>query len=103
MPIDLKYERLIRFADVPALSNLPLRRKGARLHLATIHRWRKPGVHGVCLEAVRCGGVWCTSVEALQRFFDRLACAQEHSLPATGRQVQDLVAVNRKLDEERIK
>jgi Protein of unknown function (DUF1580) len=104
MSIDLRTEQLIRFAGVPRLPNLPLRRKGSRLHLATVHRWRNPGVRGIRLEAICCGGVWCTSVEALQRFFERLAGAREQSpLPEPECLGRDLAGVDRKLDAARIK
>jgi hypothetical protein len=103
MPIDLKNERLIRFSDVPALPNLPLRRKGARLHLATVHRWRKPGLAGIQLEAVRVGGCWSTTVEALARFFDRLGAAagQPHQV-APHQRGRDSSAVDEALDAEGI-
>lgn len=43
----------------------------------TLWRWAKKGLNGpdgqkVHLEIVRVGGTNCTSIEALQRFFDRL-------------------------------
>jgi hypothetical protein len=40
--------------------------------LRTLHAWIKRGVRGVRLEAVRVGGQWRTSAEALQRFYDAL-------------------------------
>ena len=36
--------------------------------VSTIHRWRSPGLRGIRLEAIRIGGVWCTSIEAFDRF-----------------------------------
>jgi Protein of unknown function (DUF1580) len=103
MAIDLRSERIIRFAAVPAQPNLPDRRGGKRIHVSTIHRWRSAGMRGVRLEALRVGGTWCTSIEALQRFFVRLAEAQEKAPPTTERRAHDLDAVDRKLDEENIK
>ncbi len=72
MAIDLKSERLIPFGEVPRLPWMPSRRRGRKLHIATVHRWFHHGLHGVRLEAIRVGGTLCTSEEALQRFFDQL-------------------------------
>lgn len=49
---------------------LPKVRNGKRPHVATLYRWSGPGLRGVRLETIRIGGTTCTSVEALQRFFD---------------------------------
>ena len=68
--IDLATETLISFADACEL--LPRRRAGRPAHPATLYRWAKPGLRGVRLETIQVGGSLCTSVEALQRFFDRL-------------------------------
>lgn len=50
---------------------------GKGVHPVTLWRWAKRGLNGpdgrkVRLEIVRVGGTNCTSMEALQRFFDRL-------------------------------
>ena len=68
--LDLNNESLIPFVE--AAKRLPRRRAGRPTHVATLHRWRSRGLRGVRLEAVRVGGVWHTSVEALNRFFARL-------------------------------
>jgi hypothetical protein len=52
-------------------------RAGAKTHISTLVRWitvgaRGPGGQRIRLEAVRLGGRWLTSREALQRFADRL-------------------------------
>ena len=70
--IDIRHERPIPFREVPALPCIPGRRNGARLNIATVHRWHRHGLGGVRLEGIKVGGVLCTSLEALQRFFDRL-------------------------------
>ena len=41
--------------------------------LRTLYRWSAKGIRGVRLETIRVGGSLCTSVQALQRFFDRLS------------------------------
>jgi len=52
---------------------LPSNRAGKRVNFATVWRWVLKGVRGfdgsrVHLEAVRVGGRWLTSQEALERF-----------------------------------
>jgi hypothetical protein len=59
-------------------------RDGKKVHAATLTRWALAGVVGasgerVRLEAVRIGGRWITSREALERFAERLT-----ALPADG-------------------
>ena len=62
--IDIQSERLITFRDAAKLC--PGRRRGRKPHVSTFYRWAAMG-----LETIRVGGQVCTSVEALQRFFDR--------------------------------
>ena len=71
--ISISEEKLISLAE--ACSLLPRRPSGRQTHPGTIHRWASSGVRGVKLETIRIGGSLCTSVEALQRFFDRLGVA----------------------------
>ena len=68
--IDIDREELITLAEAAKL--LPRRRKGRKPHVSTLHRWCTKGVHGVRLEYIYVGGTRCTSVAALQRFFDAL-------------------------------
>jgi hypothetical protein len=51
-------------------------RGSGTVHPSTLHRWRSPGINGIALECLKVGGVWHTSEEALQRFFERLTAAQ---------------------------
>jgi hypothetical protein len=56
---------------------IPPARNGKKTHLSTLLRWvtagaRSPSGERVRLEAVRLGGRWMTSREALQRFAERL-------------------------------
>lgn len=46
------------------------------LHVSGLYRWAKHGLHGVRLETIQVGGTLCTSREALERFFARLAEAR---------------------------
>ena len=45
----------------------------SRPHVATLYRWWRRGVRGIKLETVVIGGRRYTSLEALQRFADRLS------------------------------
>jgi hypothetical protein len=60
-PANLMNEDLVRLSD--AAWDLP-----HRPHTSTLFRWMKRGVRGVRLEAVRVGGGWFTSREAVRRF-----------------------------------
>jgi hypothetical protein len=80
--IDISTETVVSLTE--ATRHLPQRRAGKRPNVATIYRWTNEGCRGVRLEYVMVGATRCTSVEALQRFFDRLteaAEAQQAPLP----------------------
>lgn len=64
MPIDIAKERVVSFREAAKLC--PGRRHGRKPHVSTFYRWAAMG-----LETIRVGSQVCTSVEALQRFFDR--------------------------------
>ena len=69
--INLNDETVVSLPE--AASRLPRRRAGKRPHRNTLYRWAAVGLNGLKLETIRVGGTLCTSMEALQRFFDRLA------------------------------
>jgi hypothetical protein len=71
--IDVDHEHLLTLAQLAR--RLPRRRCDRPVHVATLHRWRRPGLRGIRLECVRVGGVWCTTMQAFQRFCDRLSIA----------------------------
>ena len=56
-----------------------------RPNVATIYRWMMQGVRGIKLESIVVGATRCTSIEAMQRFFDSLTAAAdaEHSSVVT--------------------
>lgn len=89
MSIDLHTETIIKLADVG--QHLPLSRKGKTVSLSCALRWvlggvRVPGTgQTVRLEALRLGGRWVTSVEALQRFAEAQTPRLDAPLPATPR------------------
>jgi hypothetical protein len=83
-------EQVLRLADVG--SHLPPGRKGKRLSLSAALRWvlqgvRLPDGQRLHLEAVRVGGKWVTSVEALERFAmaqtPKLDCPNHPAPPRT--------------------
>jgi hypothetical protein len=61
---------------------LPRRPRGRPISLATLYRWSTIGCRGVVLETLQVGGTRCTSLEALQRFFDRLSSAGREPAPS---------------------
>ena len=83
MAIDIQTETVITPAK--ATHFCPERRRGVRPNIATIFRWMVAGVKGIKLESLVVGGTRCTSIEALQRFFDALTVAadEEHSSAVT--------------------
>ncbi|MEI8371872.1 MAG: DUF1580 domain-containing protein [Planctomycetota bacterium] len=83
MAIDITTETVI--APTRATHLCPERRRGVRPNVATIYRWMMNGVRGIRLESIVVGGTRCTSVEAMQRFFDTLTSASdaEHSSAVT--------------------
>ena len=78
MSIDIKTERLISLAQ--AARTLPPRRRGRPVHPATIYRWASRGLSGIVLETVQAGGSRVTTLDAMERFFCRLAEMRQHVL-----------------------
>jgi hypothetical protein len=56
---------------------LPCRREDRPVHPSTCHRWRNPGIRGIKLECVRIGGIWHTSLQAYQRWVEKLTAEVE--------------------------
>ena len=71
--IDLA-ENILSFAD--ACRALPRRRRGRKPSTSTLWRWSTRGLRGIVLETIQVGGQRCTSVEALQRFFEQLSAGR---------------------------
>jgi hypothetical protein len=67
-----------------AAKRLPARRGDRPPHVSCLFRWAKHGLRGVRLETIRVGGTLCTSREALERFFARLAETDGSDTPRTG-------------------
>jgi hypothetical protein len=70
--IQIDKERVIPLSKIG--DYLPRGRQNKKVHAATGYRWARRG-----LETIRRGGMVFTSVEALQRYFDRLSAG-----PAAG-------------------
>jgi hypothetical protein len=83
------------FSLTEATKRLPCRRKGKRTNTATLYRWSQQGCRGVRLETICIGATKCTSMEALQRFFDALTVQAEHR-PAPVPQTPRITAARRK-------
>lgn len=62
--INIQSETLLTLSDA-------LRRLPTKPSPATAWRWKNKGVNGVKLPAIRCGGRWITSVEAMAEFVRR--------------------------------
>lgn len=73
MAIDLTVEKPIPLGQVPDLDFVPRRRRGRKLNVSTVHRWAQRGLRGVRLETLCFGGTKCTTVAAMQRFFEALS------------------------------
>jgi hypothetical protein len=68
--IDIKSEKLISVEE--AATMLPGRKAGGRVHPITVKMWSTRGKRGVKLETILAGSRRCTSVEAMERFFQAL-------------------------------
>src|SRR5688572_19620265 len=86
-------EQPLTFAQASKLDIIPQRRRGRPLHPSCIARWASQGLDGVRLEALKVGRTWCTSREALARFFHRLTASARRepspTSPASNRQHHD--------------
>jgi hypothetical protein len=67
--IDPVSEHIVTFTEA---AKLPPRR-----NVATLFRWRSPGIRNVKLESMLYGGRRVTSLEALDRFFARVTAAAD--------------------------
>jgi hypothetical protein len=71
--IDLTAEKAIPLSRAARL--VPSATGEGTVHPSTIHRWVVRGHRGIKLEALRLGGRWVTSAEAVARFAERLTAA----------------------------
>ena len=93
--IDFRKEKLFAFSKTAAEF------RGGGVHVSTLHRYRLRGVGGVRLEAVKLGGRWYTSLEAIDRF---VTATNASSDTERGPQLQNRSSnfddANRQLDSE---
>jgi hypothetical protein len=82
--IDISTEQIFPLTEAPKRRELPRRRFQRPPHVATFYRWAKYGVRGVRLETIRVGGTRCTSLQAIQRFFNALSATDQLHAPSTG-------------------
>ena len=97
--IEIQREQVVTLTQ--ATHHIPARRKGKKVAVSTPWRWAKKGVRGVRLETLQVGGTRCTSLEAIQRFCDRLtALGDDPALPTPSRcQDAALQRAERELDK----
>ena len=84
--IDLESETVVSLNE--ATKHLPRRRRGKRPHVSTLHRWMTAGVRGIKLEAIYVGATRCTSLEAIQRFCERVTADTTGTPVCTSKQRQ---------------
>jgi hypothetical protein len=108
--IDLSKEQPLR---IPELAKLAGRGRGGRpINFSTIWRWILKGCRAhdgtlVQLEAIKVGGHLCSSVEAFQRFCERLtpdfkAVIEEPRVRTPGQRRRSSERASRNLDDLRI-
>ncbi|WP_337175091.1 DUF1580 domain-containing protein [Paludisphaera sp.] len=72
-------DRLLSARDVTEI--LPRRRRGRKLHVATVHRWWTTGYRGVVLGCVRIGNQRFTSMASLESFIRRMSELDRRASP----------------------
>jgi hypothetical protein len=97
--IDIQSEETFSLTQAAKLECLPRRRGGKRPSVSTLWRRVLHGVHGVKLESIVCGGVICTSPQAIQRFFDNLTALNRTTPPAVRSAVKRQRAVEQAIAE----
>jgi hypothetical protein len=70
--------KLIPLTQIPDLPELPLRRGGAKLNVATLYRWAIKGSAGVILPTVRVGATLCTTREEFFQWLADVAAARRN-------------------------
>lgn len=105
MSIDVFSETVVTLTE--ATKRLPTLNESKRLNVSTMYRWVQRGCLSkdgttVRLETVKIGGTTCTSLEALQRFFDQLNGDTTVMTPRTTRsksRLRQIEAAERELRE----
>lgn len=101
--IDITTETVLTLAD--AAKRLPTR-SGRRIHVSTLYRWSQRGCRGIRLETAQLGGSRITSMQALQRFCERLGAADARaSAPmavTSARRRREIARAARELEQDGI-
>jgi hypothetical protein len=86
--IDVSSETVVSLTE--ASKHVPSRRQGKKTAVSTIWRWAMKGIRGVKLETIMIGGTRCTSLQALQRFFEQVTEVTNGTtaMPSTSRRRQ---------------
>ncbi len=95
--IDIQTETVITLAE--AAKHLPRRRAGRKPHPSTLYRWIANGVNGIKLENILIGSSTCTSLQAMQRFFDRLTEGNSVQPETTRQRQREIEKAERELSE----
>lgn len=75
--IDTLTETVLPLVEVP--EHCPRCRGRKKIHTSTVFRWAKGD-----LETIMIGGTRCTSLEALQRYFERRTAQKDGITPRAG-------------------
>ena len=100
--IDIAHETVLSLTEASRL--LPRRRGGKHPHVSTLYRWASVGLDGVRLDTIRIGGTLCTSIRALQRFFEAISgIGKSHDSSSNDARVRAVDSAKRELEQEGIK
>lgn len=94
--INIANEELITLEQAAAFC--PRRRNNQRPHSQTLMRWARDGLQGVRLEVLRVGDTTCTTVAAMQRFFEALTEAADLKPVRSPRKAEINQEIERELD-----
>ena len=97
--IDARLEKLITLEDAAKFA--PGYRPGRCVSTAAVRRWVRYGMRGVLLETVMAGGRRCTSLEAIQRFFEALTTVRAPLAARFDRRPQETSAATIRALQER--
>jgi len=75
-----------------------IKRNGRSVASSTVYRWAHKGHKGIKLETIMCGGTTCTSLAAVNRFFERLTAARDGAPDPMPEYTARQASVNRDLD-----
>jgi len=95
--IDLFSENVYSLKEASKV--IPGIRGGKKPHIASLYRWCKKGVNGVKLESIQVGGTLCTSLQAIQRFCNKLSEPEQAEIKGQAQQNATLNRREREIDK----